>query len=197
MNVYMLIDRSGSMDSLWKEVKGSIDGYISKLEDPDTKVVVDVFDSVSHDTLFDGVASDWKIDTFDGITPRGGTPLFDSAARIMARAEADNAEKTILVVMTDGDENSRHEVNCAALNQRVKSWEDKEWEVIFLGAAFREVERVSAAMGGQLSKTANFAKGSMLDGMVDLAYRSSAYATSNTRIVYSTEEKAQFVKDMQ
>lgn len=33
MNVYILLDRSGSMGSLWEEALGSINGYVKGLTD--------------------------------------------------------------------------------------------------------------------------------------------------------------------
>ena len=50
MNVYILLDRSGSMASLWEEALGSINGYVSKLPKK-TKVHMATFDSVSHDII--------------------------------------------------------------------------------------------------------------------------------------------------
>ena len=71
----MLLDRSGSMTSLWDEAIGSINGYVSALEDPDTQVYLAVFDSLSYDVLRECKAMDWDAVLPSEVAPRGSTPL--------------------------------------------------------------------------------------------------------------------------
>jgi uncharacterized protein with von Willebrand factor type A (vWA) domain len=189
MNVYILLDRSGSMQALWNEAIGSINAYVSKLK-PSTKVHLAVFDNVSHDVVRDVKAKDWTDVSETEITPRGGTPLYDSCGKIMAVAEADNSKKTIMVVMTDGYENASKEYNKEAIQAKVKSFESKKWEVIFLGANFDSVETVSGSVGVASSKTMNYASGNMLRGMDILAASSMSYETSGVAMNFTNDIKA-------
>lgn len=188
MNVYILLDRSGSMSTLWNEAIGSINGYVSKLKKTD-KVHLAVFDNVSHDVIRDVKVKDWTNVSAYEATPRGGTPLYDSCGKIMAVAEADNAKRTVLVVMTDGYENASQEHTQASIKAKVKEFEDKNWEVVFLGANFDAVETVSGSVGVVASKTINASAGNFARGMDALYTASAVYATHGTAINFTADDK--------
>lgn len=188
MNVYILLDRSGSMQTMWGEALGSINAYVKKLGKKD-KVHLAVFDNVSHDVVRECRAEDWKDISNEEVTPRGGTPLYDSCGKIMAIAEADDARKTMLVVMTDGFENSSQEYTQAAIKAKVASWTEKKWEVIFLGANFDSVDHVSSSIGVAGSKSVNYGAGQFMRGMDMLATASMAYATHDAAINFSDAQK--------
>lgn len=192
MNVYILLDRSGSMATLWDEALGSINGYIDTLKMND-KVHLAVFDSISHDVVRDCKAKEWEEVTTEEIQPRGGTPLYDSCGKIMAQAEEDNAKKTVLVVMTDGYENASHEYTQAAIKARVKQFEDKKWEVLFLGANFDAVESVSGSVGVMAGKTMNIARGNIYDAMQTLSAYTTSYAATGASINFSDADKLKAV----
>ena len=189
MNVYFLLDRSGSMISLWAEAIGSINGYIKKLDEKDN-IHLAVFDSVSYDVIREMPVEFWQDIHKKEVEPRGGTPLYDSCGKIMTTAEEAAAEKTILVVMTDGYENSSHEYNSESIKSKVKSWEDRGWEVVFLGANFDNVETVSGGVGVSLNKTLNFQAGNFERGFESLTASTQAYSMTGASINYSDAQKA-------
>lgn len=190
MNVYILLDRSGSMTGLWDEAIGSVNGYVSNLEDPDTQVSFSVFDSVSYDTLRECKAMDWKeVSQFEA-TPRGGTPLLDATMRTISKAEEDNADRTVIVIMTDGYENASQKVTSTAVKEKISAVEGKGWEVVYLGANFADVTDSAKNTGVRFDKSINFAKGNMMKGMLDLSARSMAYAATGASIQYTSEDRA-------
>lgn len=175
MNVYFLLDRSGSMMSLWGEAIGSINAYVNNL-DSDTKVVLAAFDNQSYDILRDSKVKDWNIVEQTELAPRGMTPLYDSCGKLMSRALEDNADKTVLVVMTDGEENCSKEYTNRAIKEKIKMFENKGWEVIFLGANF-DVRRQASDLNVGLSKTAMYEPGNFSASMSSLATQTRAYAS--------------------
>lgn len=190
MNVYILLDRSGSMSLLWDEAIGSVNGYVSNLADPDTLVSFSVFNSVSYDTLRECKAMDWvTVNPVEAI-PQASTPLMDAAMRTIALAEVANAERTIIVIMTDGYENASHEVTASAVREKIAAIEAKGWEVVFLGANFSNVTESSASIGGSFDKSINFAHGKMMEGMLGLSTRSALYAATGASINYTAEDRA-------
>jgi len=195
MNVYILLDRSGSMASLWDEALGSINGYITKLK-PATKVHLAVFDSVSHDVVRECKAKEWTDVTSEEIQPRGGTPLYDSCGKVMAVAESDNAKKTVLVVMTDGYENASKEHTQASIKAKVKAFEDRKWEVLFLGANFDAVESVSGSVGVMGNKTMNIARGNLASSMDMLSAYTASYATTGAAINFTDADKLKAVSSV-
>lgn len=192
MNVYLLLDRSGSMSSLWSEAIGAINGYVNNLKKKDY-VHLAVFDSTSYDVVRDVKVEDWVDIDSDEIKPGGTTPLYDSCAKIMQTAEDDNAKKTVLVVMTDGYENASKEHTQASIKAKVKMFEDKKWEVIFLGANFDAVESVSGALGVVGSKSMNISAGNLRDAMSVVSGYTGTYGATGQAINFSAQDKLKAV----
>jgi len=143
-NVYLLLDRSGSMAREWKSTLESINGYVKKLED-DVNVFLAAFDSSYGDDWFKVIrkttAKAFEPVTEYEVSPRGGTPLFDAAGKIMHQMISDNSKKAVLVVMTDGEENSSREYSHSSVMSMIKKLEEKDWPIVYLGAGFKEVEK--------------------------------------------------------
>ena len=192
MNVYILLDRSGSMSTLWDEAIGSINGYVEKLKKTD-KVHLAVFDSVSHDVIRDVKVKDWTAVSATEVQPRGGTPLYDSCGKVMAVAEEANAKKTILVVMTDGYENASKEHSQLSIKANVEAFEKRNWEVIFLGANFDAVDSVSGGLGVVASKSMNIAAGNLARGFDTLSTYTNAYAATGAAINFTQQDKTMAV----
>ena len=188
MNVYILLDRSGSMQTQWGEAINSVNAYVKELP-KDTNVFLAVFDH-DYNVVRNTTAKKWDPLDKEEITPRGNTRLFDSAARIMYRAIDDNAEKTVIVVMTDGEENASQNFNQSHVKALANIMDAKKWELIFLGANFDKVSEVAMNnFGRQSSKFVNMTTGNMAATMADLSFRSAAYATSGVSINYTDEDK--------
>src|SRR5437773_12384009 len=116
MNVYMLLDRTGSMSSIWAETLSSINAYVTRLADDkvDAKVTLAMFDS-NDGTQFDVIrrsadVKDWQPVTDREATPRGYTPLYDAIGRLMGLANGDTSDTASVIIVTDGQENASREV---------------------------------------------------------------------------------------
>lgn len=189
MNVYLLLDRSGSMQNQWGEAINSVNAYVKELP-KETNVFLAVFDH-DYTVVRNTTAKKWVPIDREEIIPRGNTRLFDSAARIMYRALDDNAEKTVIVVMTDGAENSSQNFRQADVKALANAMDAKKWELIFLGANFDKVSDVAVDnFGRQHEKFMNMTRGNMTGTMADLGIRTTAYATMGTEINYTAEDKA-------
>lgn len=188
MNVYILLDRSGSMQNQWGEAINSVNAYVKELP-KDTNVFLATFDH-DYNVVRNTTAKKWEPLDKEEIVPRGNTRLFDSAARIMYRALDDNAEKTVIVVMTDGEENSSQNFRQADVKALADTMDKKKWELIFLGANFDKVSDVAMNnFGRQSNKFLNMTTGNMTGTMADLAVRTTAYATMDSAINYTAEDK--------
>ena len=189
MNVYILLDRSGSMSGMWEEALGSINGYVKALK-AETKVFLAVFDN-EYKVIRNTTAGEWEDLTDEDATPRGNTPLFDSAARIMYRAIDDNAKKTVVVVMTDGGENASLNFKQSDVKNLASALEKKKWELIFLGADFDRVGDVATQnFGVAANKFTNIKPGNMREYMTTtLAASTDSYAYDNKAINITAEDK--------
>lgn len=200
MHVNILIDRSGSMSSLWAEAIGSVNAYVKELKGK-VHIRVVTFDDSSYDVIRDCSKKAFKPIGSEESSPRGLTPLYDSVAKLVTQAEIDNDEKTVVVVMTDGHENASKEWNKNSIKAKLASIEKRGWATVFLGANFDAVETVSSSLGVSAAYTANFAKGNMTRGMSSLAEKTMAYSSAEagslaaaTAMMYSNAEKADLNK---
>ena len=173
---YVLLDRTGSMESRWTEALSSVNAYATGLASLDggpkvnaeiTLAVFDSQDGLKFDVIRDDVeATHWKKVTNADATPRGMTPLYDAIGRMVSLAEQDHPEKAVLVIMTDGEENASKELTRAGAKAALDRARAKGWEVVFLGAEFSNSSRNMAVTKDQLS-----------DSMNRLAQKSRNYAS--------------------
>ena len=201
---YILLDRTGSMSDIWDEALGSVNAYAASVgeadegevdgEDIETDVTLAVFDyqdGMQFDVLRKGVkAEDWNDVTNDEANPRGMTPLFDAIGRMVSLAEADKPEKAVIVIMTDGRENSSRELTKDGAKAALARAEAKGWEVVFLGAEFASFDDAES-VGMDARKTMAVGQGSMQDSMSALAKKSRAYGKGEeAEIEFNEEDRA-------
>jgi uncharacterized protein YegL len=198
-NVYLLLDRSGSMASQWESTLESINGYVKRLED-DVNVYVAAFDSgggmyalVDYLVLRQTTAKKFENISITEVSPRGGTPLFDAAGRIMTQMINDNPEKAVLVVMTDGEENSSREFTHQRVMDMLKTLETKKWPVVYLGAGFKEVSNYAFSTfnlaATQSFNTTNITRNAAMGATASKTH--DYFSTGDATVMsYSEEEKA-------
>ena len=192
------------MSSIWDEALTSVNAYAASVGEADegeiegddiktdvTLAIFDYQDGMQFDVLRDKVtAENWTNVTNDEANPRGMTPLFDAIGRIVSRAEADNPEKAVIVIMTDGLENSSRELTRDGAKAALDRAEAKGWEVVFLGAEFARFDDAEA-VGVSASKTMAVGQGSMRESMSALAKKSRAYGKGEeAEIIFDEEDRA-------
>ena len=190
LHAFILLDRSGSMASRWEEVLGAIDAYVRELgEAVATLATFDAVGTLKYEVIRDRVPStDWKPLTPRDASPRGMTPLLDALARIVADAEAAGAAKTVLVIVTDGAENSSREVtreNAKAAIDRCKS---RGWQVVFLGADF-DAFAEAGLIGVGDDQAMVMIKGRYERALRRVAHHTRLYATKGERFLFTEEDR--------
>jgi hypothetical protein len=201
---YILLDRTGSMSDIWDEALGSVNAYAASVGEADegeiegadikTAVTLAVFDyqeSLQFDVLRKDVpAENWTNVTNDEANPRGMTPLFDAIGRVISLAEADKPEKAVIVIMTDGYENSSKEITRDGAKAALDRAKANGWEVVFLGAEFASFGDADA-VGVSASKTMAVGQGRMQESMSVLAKKSRAYGKGEEAdIVFDDSDRA-------
>jgi len=194
LSVFVALDRSGSMiGERWTTAITSLNEYISNLkkEKIEGDVSITAFDTfhgaLGTETRLEDIVKNQSIAYFEPLSPNvlqpgGGTPLYDAAGIVMDRALARNSDRTVVVILTDGEENESKEYTQAKIKDKVKLLQDKKWEVIFLGANF-DVARYTASAGLASTKfrTVNFAdKFATATMTADLCSNTVAYAKMGT-----------------
>lgn len=192
---FILLDRSGSMSSLWDEALSSINAYVKKLADDkiDTGVTLATFDGNAGRLAFEVIRdriipSTWKAVSSADATPRGMTPLSDATGQIVSLAKAGNYDKVAIIIMTDGAENASRELTVAQAKAALDECRAKNWQVIFLGANFDNASQASS-YGNSAFATASVAKGSLGVATQSMASSRGAYASTGASMGFSDEEK--------
>lgn len=211
LSTYILLDRSGSMSGpKWENAIGSINTYVESLrkQDISADVTVVTFDSAGfgynnsswpnrfgmqmnlevqqNTTSFDLLRKQVDISEFKQISinetsPRGGTPLYDATAKLIDLAETRGNERTAIIIMTDGEENSSNKYTLSTIRDRIASCQKRNWEVLFLGAEFN-VESMAKDYGLAAGKFVNTRSVNMDATMNYYASATTAYAQSGTAV---------------
>lgn len=165
---------------------------------PGTGVIATTTPEVVDPNSFDILRNKVSLEEFKDLdinetSPRGGTPLYDSTAKLINLAEQNNNEKTVILIMTDGEENTSKTYNLKSIRDRIASCQHRNWEVVFLGAEFN-ADTVAQDYGLAASKVINTRSAQNLSATMDwYATSSMAYAKTGAAID-TTAVKAQFGK---
>lgn len=136
-DVFLLIDRSGSMSSCLSDAQGGYDTFIKEQKKAVGKRYVSLWQfDTSHDLVYaPTLAADIRDNSYF-IHPRGGTALLDAIVRLVAYADQkrDPSRQTIVVILTDGEENASKEATSATVKTLIESKQGQGWVFIYLGA---------------------------------------------------------------
>ena len=194
---FILLDRSGSMSSLWLEALGAVNSYVKKLADDkvDTGVTLATFDGeggCSFDVIRDRIIpSTWHIVTDKDASPRGMTPLNDAVGKIVALADKGNYDKVAIIIMTDGHENASRELTVVQAKALLDKCRAKNWQVIFLGANFDNASQ-AFDYGTAAHQTVSSSTVNLTATMRSTADKRAAYGATGQSMNYTDEEKKKF-----
>jgi Mg-chelatase subunit ChlD len=197
----LVVDRSGSMNSMKNEATAGIARFLSEqmTTGGTASVSLHQFDT-SHDTIFDFTPLAVAAATPYTLKPRGGTALLDALGfaitaegeTLAKMAEQDRPGKVMVLIVTDGQENSSKEYTKQQIKNMITGQHDTwKWEFSYIGAnvdAFAEAE----AMGIAAVATMDYLE---TPGGQDQAWRgmsaaSARYASGQSaNITYTPEER--------
>lgn len=140
-HLLFVVDRSGSMAPVAEDMIGGINTVFDEQAEAEGKCLVDY---VQFDSIYEVVFEDRPVDKARAVlTPRGGTALLDAVGRAatdlgrkLRNLPEDQRPGTVMVVVvTDGYENSSREWTAESVKALIKNQEDKyNWQFTFLGA---------------------------------------------------------------
>jgi len=194
MKAYILLDRSGSMQTRWSETIGALNAYVDGLAaDKATKktgITVAAFDNQDPYLIVrnDVKAGAWTpVSPFE-ISPRGMTPLYDAIGKLVTAIRQDDPKKATIVIITDGAENGSQEVKKDAAKSMLDDMRAKQFDVVFIGADFDAFAQ-GAGLGAMVGATLNMTSGNYADAMKGLSVRSASYAATGMVGNFSDEDR--------
>ena len=155
--IVCIVDRSGSMNSMREEAQGGLNAFIEEQK----KVGKANLTIVEFDNTVDVVCEQVNINEAKEyvLKPRGMTSLLDAIGIVISEKDKYTSTdgKTIIVVLTDGDENSSKEWRADKINALINERKEEGWEFMFLAAGQNAIE-VGQSYGFDKDSTVTFAK---------------------------------------
>ncbi len=160
--IISIIDRSGSMASIANDAIGGFNTFLTDQQSVpgEARMSLVIFDD-QYDVLYAGKplreAEQLTRVTF---VPRGPTALLDAIGRTLneqgKRIKSDGwADKVIVCVLTDGEENASREFTAPTVKEMVQKAEAQGWTFVFL-AANQDAFATGAQYGFNAKHTVNF-----------------------------------------
>lgn len=164
-DITVILDKSGSMEVRRSDAIGGFNALVDDQKiQPGTAALSLVQFDTRYEVSFTGKAPiDVPALTMETYAPSGGTALLDAMGktihatgrRLAAMPEADRPGKVIVVIITDGEENSSREFTYPQVNEMIGHQRDVyKWEFIFVGTnqdAIASAAKIGIAPGSALT----------------------------------------------
>lgn len=164
-DITMILDRSGSMASVAADTIGGFNTFLDKQkEDTDHALLTLVQFDNEYEVVFDAIPVG-EVPPLDDkrFIPRGSTALLDAIARtinatgqrLAAIPEDQRPGQVLMVIITDGQENSSREFSRAQVMKMIEHQTNAyKWQFVFLGAnqdAISEAGSLGISAGASLT----------------------------------------------
>ena len=143
--IVCVLDRSGSMASMGDEPIGGFNRFLEEQKEleGEAELTLVLFDD-QYEVIHNGVdLKEVPELTKEIYYPRGMTALLDAVGKAVNTVDGRlnkykdeyQPEKVIVVILTDGQENSSHEFKKEDLKKKIEELQkEKKWEFIFMGS---------------------------------------------------------------
>jgi hypothetical protein len=179
VEIFVVADRSGSMAPLQQEAIGGFNRFLKEQQELPGKanLTLVLFDD-KYEVPYNSVPlQDVEPLTTETFVPRGMTATYDAVGKAITELEIKNPERAIIMIITDGGENSSKEYTQPAVAAKVKAAEDRGWEVIFL-AQNLDAKAAGSLLGVIRGMTMNLSAGGQGIGE---AYTTMSASTASYR----------------
>lgn len=142
--IIVIADRSGSMAAIQDDAIGGFNTFLKEQKKVDGEAVMTY---VQFDSKYEPVFKRKPLQEVEPLTretfsPRGMTALHDAIGRTVKNGDGGHIckecgqhdEKKIVVIITDGQENSSTEWNLKTVNELITKKREAGWEFLFLAA---------------------------------------------------------------
>lgn len=178
VEIEVVIDRSGSMESIRNDAIGGFNRWLSDQQGlpGEANVTLTLFD---HERKVFGPHPVKDVSPLTSMTyvPRGMTALNDAIGSAVTRLNTKAPKRAILVILTDGQENNSREFSTAAVRKLIADAEGRGWQVNFLSADLNAFQQASTQYGVTLDSNMLIDKTSagLNAGMARMSATNAAY----------------------
>ena len=204
--IAVVLDESGSMNSCYDSTISGFNEFVAGQRAAknagDATLTLNKFDAPHIKTVFENLAIG-EAPALDkkNYQPNGGTNLLDCIGYTIEQVNATlekNKKKdrpgVIVLIMTDGEENSSRKYTLLEARNLVQTLKDKNYEVLFMGAEFKEIYNVAGSFGVALDKTINVNTHNLNSTMRGLvASGTNSYAAGSAAVSFTDKDKEKAV----
>jgi uncharacterized protein YegL len=147
-HVALVVDRSGSMGSCWKEMVPAVNTFLDQQKKAKGKCTLSmaIFDD-QYDLLHDFKPIKEVQEPLAEIKPRGWTALLDAIGKTINSVEekikklkpADRPVKVVFMTQTDGQENASSEFSPESIKGLIDKKTKEGWDFVFVGTTQQSV----------------------------------------------------------
>jgi hypothetical protein len=202
VHISVILDRTGSMEAIREDTIGGFNAFLKEQQGAPgtatlTLVQFDTQDPYEVIHRFKPIKDVPEL-TRETYVPRASTPLLDALGRgindvekcLAGMKEEDRPSRVVLVVITDGQENSSREFRKDQIIKMIKSKQEQAgWQLVFLSA---DLDSISDALehGFQAALAMSFDKTShgVAQAFSSVSSRIRSYRTGLADDVSFTEE---------
>jgi len=181
--VNFILDKSGSMSSIQDATISGFNEYLQTLrkdKKSNYEFTLTLFDTdVTLQVEGENVKDVRDLDR-GSYKPDGMTALYDAVCQTISKTKPKKGQKALVIIMTDGQENSSKEYTHLNMRDMIKEREKSgNWTFVYLGAN-QDSYAVASSFGISTGNTANFHATSAGAGatMRAMATATTAYACS-------------------
>lgn len=163
----LIVDRSGSMETIKDDAQGGINQFVKDQAALPGKATLSLYQfDTEHEKVHDFTTLSEAGANYT-LKPRGGTALLDACGfaitqegeKLAKMLESQRPGKVIVLITTDGEENSSHEYTKDRVKKLITGQQDDYgWQFSYVGAnqdAFAEAGGLGIAPGAALNYAAS------------------------------------------
>ncbi len=144
-DITLILDKSGSMNSIRTDTIGGVNAFLEKQKEVPGKAYISMiqFDHGYVSTYSCRNIQEAPVLTDRTYVPQGNTALLDAIGRTIVATgerlarleESQRPGKVLMVIITDGEENSSHEYKQDVIATMIKHQEEVyNWDFVYIGA---------------------------------------------------------------
>lgn len=155
-NVHIILDETGSMSTCKAATISGFNEYINNLKrEKNINVTLTTFNSNKIDIVYKNKNVTNIVElTNERYNPDFTTPLYDAVGKTIREIDDAKNKENLIVVITDGEENSSKEYTRQMIFEKIKEKEKLGWTFVFMGAnqdAWAEGYKIGALQGNTMN----------------------------------------------
>lgn len=190
-HIVSILDRSGSMSGKEKDVIGTFNSFVKEQQkNKDLDINNTTFTLILFDNTVEVIHNQIPLRRVESISSktyytRGSTSLLDALGYAMRLFK--KKDKVLVLVETDGEENSSREFSSETIQKMVGERKERKWDFIFTSAGLNEfaTRQMSNLLNVDMGKV--FVHDNSHLGMTD---RNAYYSTSVSSFASSNDGKS-------